>query len=319
MIHFSLHWSRFPSAETDRLREGIRRRVLPASFLYDSPAQSGRYLAYHRAFSPSVIDGEVEAMYDAASRSATDRIRAERFLHVSLGCGSGQKDRRISSHTRGRASYMPVDTSSTLVAESVLANRDVAASIDPWVMDLDADVSANDFGPAGTPRLFTAFGMVPNFDLERFGPRLSQWMRRDDRLLISFNLSPGRYDEAAPRIVSQYDNEPGRAWMWGALREIGLSRDDTELRIEGAEEARDGRVWRVEAWADIRRDVELPLPWGREAVAEGESLRVLISNRLTAEAAEAHLHAWGLDVETRWVSSSNEEGIWLCRRPHAAE
>jgi len=309
-----MHPSRYPDASRARLEDALAARILPGRFLYDSPVQAARWLAYHRAFSPSRTDDDVERMYDDAFAGAIVGWEGSPFTLVSLGSGGGRKDARLLERARGRAAYVPVDTSPALVVESMLTAGPHASRADPRVVDLEAELDATDFGDDATPRLFTAFGMVPNFELEAFGPRLAQWLRPRDRVLISFNLSPGTYTAAHERILRQYDNPESRAWLWGALRELGLSTRDAELRIGTRCLAADESVWRIEARADLRRDLTLPLPGRAFAMSDGESLRVLISNRFTVEAADAHLRRWGFEAEAHGVSMSNEEGVWRCRR-----
>lgn len=318
MIRIGLHPSRYPEPTERRLAGALQARVLPGRFLYDSPAQAGRWLAYHHAFSPSRTDTDVEAIYDAAFAATASRLPEAPIRHVSLGSGGGRKDRRMLAAVGGRATYVAIDTSPSLVAQSVLVAGDRARELDPRVMDLDADLGPDDFGPSDLPRLFTAFGMVPNFELDAFGPRLSRWLRPDDWLLISFNLSPGPFEEARGRILPQYDNPPGRAWMRGALLELGITESDASLEISARGLEEDGETWRIEAWASLSRDLALPMPWGTVALTAEERIRVLISNRLTAAAATRLLEGWGLEVVASWIAPSNEEGVWLTRKGSAS-
>ena len=312
MIRLSVHPSRYPDASTARLRGALEARVLPGRFLYDSPAQAGRWLAYHEAYSPSRTDRDVEARYDDAFRASVQHF-AGGFRVVGLGCGGGRKDARLLQTATGRASYAPIDTSPSLVVQSALEARDAASDLDPRVIDLESSVEGDAFGDPEEPRLFSAFGMIPNFELDEFGPRLGAWLRPDDFALISFNLSPGRFDEARDRILPQYDNEPGRAWMWGALNELGLFEADARLEVSARPVASSGEVWRIEAWCELERDARCPMPWGTVPFARGDRLRVLISNRLTVEAADHHLLEWGCAPVARWISESGEEGVWLVR------
>lgn len=313
MIHLSVHPSRYPEASTARLRQALESRRLPGRFLYDSPAQAGRWLAYHQAYSPSRTDRDVELRYDDAFR-ATARHFSGDLEVVGLGCGGGRKDARLLQSAEGRARYVPVDTSPSLVVQSALEAGTSASAMNPLVIDLESSMKPNPFGPRDVPRLFSAFGMIPNFELDDFGPRLAAWLRPEDLALLSFNLSPGRFDRARDRILPQYDNAPGRAWMWGALNELGLFEADARLEVSAQPMTPSGEVWRVEAWCRLERDARCPMPWGEVPLDRGDRLRVLISNRLTVEAAQNQLRAWHLAPISRWISASGEEGVWLVRR-----
>ncbi len=313
-MRLAVHPSQYPGPVRARLEKGLRELRLPGRFLYDSWAQANRWLAYHGAYSPSRIDSSTEAAYDAAYEAALDGMTPG-FRHVSLGCGGGTKDHRLLSAARPNVgTYMPIDTSPTLVVESALRNRTLVSAVDPWVMDLEEALSPEAFGSHEEPRLFTAFGMVPNFELADFGDRLRRWLRTGDRIAISFNLSPGPQPEAAPRIVPQYDNAPGRAWMTGALSELGLSVGAYELRFEARTLGTDGETWQVVAWADPHSGQAFQLPHQRIEWPAGRPLRVLISNRLTARAARAALEAWDLAIEWERVDALEEEGVWVARR-----
>ena len=194
--------------------------------LYRSPAQAERWLAYHRAYSPSRADGAVRALYGEAFAEAARRYAGQPLRYVSLGCGGGVKDRQFlearlearlevplehrmagSAPTPAdpleeprRTAYLPLDASPALVMEAALEVRGAFPElpIHPLVADLSAEPGlAGWLGGTGlrdgASTLATCFGMLPNLDPETFPVYLFRLLAAGDRLLVSANLSPSGY------------------------------------------------------------------------------------------------------------------------------
>src|SRR5918996_1606927 len=114
----TVHESEFPEANAALLREGLRARSLSQKFLYQSPAQTARWLALHRAYSPAISDPDCLRIYAEAFAAAASASREPISHVVSLGCGGGQKDVRLLLALRGAGRtviYTPADTSVAMV------------------------------------------------------------------------------------------------------------------------------------------------------------------------------------------------------------
>lgn len=301
------HPSQYPGAARERLIARLRAGELPARFLYDSPAQAARWLAYHAAWSPSRTDRALLDLYHRQLGAALARMH-ERLGYVGVGCGGGTKDALFLRQAGGRvASATVADTSPSLVLEA-LAQSPGARGL---VVDLEAQPERAAF-TGGLPTVWTAFGMVPNLDAPAFLRWLARVMGPDDLALVSANLHPESYPTAAKAILPQYDNPPARSWYRGALAELGLAAIDPEVRAEPLTPG--GEAWRVVVEAAIDRpavvpafDVEIPL----EA---GTRLRVFFSNRFTPTAFESGLAEAGLLPLERALFEGAQEGIWTVRR-----
>src|SRR5262249_61162459 len=91
-VTLTVHDSQYPDRMAEQLRCGLRTRKLPGKFLYESPAQAQRWLAYHQAYSPSRTEPELLALYDQALQVALQALTPSALHYVSLGCGGCTKD-----------------------------------------------------------------------------------------------------------------------------------------------------------------------------------------------------------------------------------
>lgn len=316
-VNVAIHPSQFPENVRRDLLESLRLRQVNHKFHYDSIKQTQKWLALHQAHSPSRYDAECLAIYDRSFEGIVKQIRSRRVHLVGLGCGGGQKDTRLLNVLRSVAKdafYTPVDVSTAMV---LVARRTVSTVIDdqhcfPFVCDLaTADDLSNEFA-ARVPeveRLFTFFGMIPNFEPENILPKLARLIRPVDRMLFSANLAPGPdYLEGIRRILPQYDNQETREWLITFLLDLGIERNDGGIvfSIEG-----DQRLRRVEARFNFTRPREISVDSERFSFAAGESIRLFFSYRYTPGLVRHVLTEHGLHVEDQWVAASEEEGVFL--------
>ena len=61
-VTLTLHDSQYPARTAEQLCQGLYARKLPGKFLYESPAQAQRWLAYHQAYSPSRTELALQAL-----------------------------------------------------------------------------------------------------------------------------------------------------------------------------------------------------------------------------------------------------------------
>ena len=228
-----VHHSQFPHAVQRQLLDGLRLGQVPPKFLYDSDRQTQKWLAVHRAHSPSRTDAGVQSIYDRAFDESLGQAADEAVCLVGLGCGGGQKDTRYlaklkSIHTI--VDYVPCDVSQamTRVAREAAAAELPLERIHPLVCDL---ANAPDLGQVldtivspETKRVFTFFGMIPNLEPDVILPRLAELLLEGDQLLLSANLAPGDdYRGSVEVVLPQYDNAETRDWLLSFLVDLGVS------------------------------------------------------------------------------------------------
>jgi uncharacterized SAM-dependent methyltransferase len=321
LVNVAIHSSQFPEKVRRDLLDSLRARAVNHKFHYDSVKQTQKWLALHQVHSPSRNDADCAATYDRAFEAAAAQIDSKEVHLIGLGCGGGQKDTRLLRLLKARnkqAFYTPCDVSTAMV----LTAREAALSVlsadrcSPVVCDLPAvDDLPMTFATRNSQhatRLISFFGMIPNFEPDQILPKLASMVGSQDWLLFSANLAPGKdYDAGVRKILPQYDNPLTRDWLSTFLFDLGVEPSDGELQfaIEDVE-----MLKRVVAHFHFQRSRAILVDSERFQFAVGDSIRLFFSYRYTPELVESHLRQHGLSVTDQWVTQSEEEGVFLCRR-----
>jgi len=319
-----IHPSQFPDAVRRDLLASLRSRAVNHKFHYDSFKQTQKWLALHQAYSPSRTDADCAATYDASFSGAANQLQAAAIHLVGLGCGGGQKDTRLLrllQQAGKRVSYTPSDVGTAMV----LVARDAAlvvipdADCHPLVCDLaTADnlaVVLDDSTKSGEARLITFFGMIPNFEPQLILPRLASLLRPGDHLLFSANLAPGAdYAAGVKRILPLYDNQLTRDWLMTFLLDLGVETTDGELRFTIEDDAAGQGLKRITARFHFARQRRVEVEGETFEFKPGESIRLFFSYRHTPQLVRSLLGDHGIQVLDQWITKSEEEGVFLCRR-----
>jgi uncharacterized SAM-dependent methyltransferase len=320
-VNVAIDPSQFPKKVRADLVESLRTRAVNHKFHYDSVKQTQKWLALHQAHSPSRNDTDCAAIYDAGFQAAAARVQSKAVHVIGLGCGGGQKDMRLLRLLKENGKeifYTPCDVSTAMV----LTAREAALAVVPpeQCFPLVCDLAGVDDLPAifGTrtthhaPRLTTFFGMIPNFEPEMILPKLASLVGAKDELLFSANLAPGKdYEAGVKKILPQYDNALTRDWLLAFLFDLGVEPRDGELRF--AIEDKRG-LKRIVARFHFTHSRALMVEEERFEFKAGESIRLFFSYRYTPELVRQVLARYGLEVVEQWVTRSEEEGVFLCRR-----
>jgi uncharacterized SAM-dependent methyltransferase len=322
-VTLTFHDSQYPARIAEQLCAGLRARTLPGKFLYDSPAQAQRWLAYHQAYSPSRTEAALLALYQQAFQAALQALSPSALHYVSLGCGGGNKDALFLQQAAlccPAVVFTPMDTSAALVVETLLRLQSAGPGLTtaPLVVDLAA-------APALTPwlaqhettahqRLLACFGMLPNFPYQTFLPYVRSLMRPGDMLLLSANLSPGLYVDAVARILPQYDNPLAHAWYAGLLDSLGFAASQIQLAVSPHLLRADGHIWQIRATATVQQALQLSVYDEMFRFTAGDTLEVFFSNRFTPQVMPEVLAEAGLRLSHTWLFDSQEEAIYLCTR-----
>ncbi len=315
-----IHASQFPESVRRDLLASLRTRRVNHKFHYDSVKQTQKWLALHQAYSPTRNDADCRAGYSQAFKAAAEMVKSKKVHVIGLGCGGGQKDTGLLKllMTRGReVFYTPCDVSTAMV---LVARRAALAVVPeqkcfPFVCDLatadDLPVALAGRSEAKTARLFTFFGMIPNFEPQSILPRLASLVRSKDFLLFSANLAPGRdYAAGMKKILPQYDNPFTRDWLMTFLLDLGVGGNAGELRFSVA----DGPLGLKRIAADFRfaRRCRIEVEKVLFNFHPGETIRLFFSYRYTSERVCQVLARYGLEVHGQWITRSEEEGVFLC-------
>jgi uncharacterized SAM-dependent methyltransferase len=203
----------------------------------------------------------------------------------------------------------------------VLTARNTALAVVPAnnCFPLVCDLATADDLPKALPprrpkesRLFTFFGMIPNFEPQVILPRLARLLSPADLLLFSANLAPGTDYAAGMKIIlPQYDNALTRDWLMTFLRDLGMADSGGKLRFS-IETVR--TLKRIVADFVFVRTRRVQLYGERFRFERGDSVRLFFSYRYTPVLARSILARHGLRVLESWMTRSGEEGVFLCGR-----
>lgn len=322
IANVAIHASQFPEAVRHDLLESLRRRRVNPKLHYDSVKQIQKWLALHQRHSPSRNDADCTATYVRCFAAVASQVKARRIHLIGLGCGSGQKDTRLLELLKARGKevvYSPCDVSTAMVllarqaALAVLPERNCF----PFVCDLaSAKELPTAFAQSHTSRaarIITFFGVIPNFEPRAILPNLASLLRPADRLLFSANLAPGNnYAAGMRRILPQYDNPLTRDWLMTFLLDLGVARTDGHLRF--SIEPGGFGLKRVVARFHFTRPRRIEIEREPFVFHVGESIQLFFSYRYTPARLQTVLRQHGLAIREQWITKSEEEGVFLCRR-----
>jgi L-histidine Nalpha-methyltransferase len=314
----TIHSSQFPESVRRDLLASLRQRRVNHKFHYDSIKQTRKWLALHEAHSPARTDRNCLDTYDLAFAETARIIKSQSVHVIGLGCGGGQKDTRLLQLLKkpGREiSYTPSDVSvaMTLVAREAALKVVPEKSCFPFVCDLATAADLSGLLATRHPSLVTFFGMIPNFEPRMILPKLASLVRPKDFLLFSANLAPGKnYAAGVKKVLPQYDNGPTRAWLMAFLLDLGVEQRDGRLKF--TIETGDHGLKRIVARFHFARVCRIEIEDQTFDFAAGESIQLFFSYRYTSQRVRKILTSHGLEVLGQWITRSEEEGVFLCRR-----
>ena len=322
----TIHSSQFPENVRRDLIESLRTGEVNHKFHYDSVKQTQKWLALHQTYSPSRTDPDCAAIYDRGFEAAANRVEGNPVHLIGLGCGGGQKDTRLLKLLKQKGKeffYTPSDVSTAMVLVAREAAIEVVPEENcyPLVCDL---ASAQDLPevlkktPAAEAlRIITFFGMIPNFEPEVLLPKLTALLRSEDLLLFSANLAPGAdYGLGIQKILPLYDNALTRNWLITFLLDLGVEPQDGEISLRIEDDRRNAGLKRVAAYFGFSREREISIDEHRFRFGPEKAIRLFFSYRHTPDNVRSLLEDYGINVVDEWISTSREEGVFLCKRAH---
>lgn len=309
----TFHHSTFPDTIRRKVAEGISRRRLPPSLLYESIGQTSRWLKYAKAWSPIHRNDEVHLLYQTVYRSVLEGRSNDEFQYVALGCGDGLKDTTFleladSLHKRSKVSLIDVSPSLTLGASQRLS----AWQPQLHVADLESEPRLSDLEEALTEQeaVISCLGMLPTLGHQMLLPYLVSILKQDDRLILSANLSPSESVKDKAAILSQYDNSEALQWYTGALLELGLERNDFSLECAVKSFENNSGVYHLVTYAKINQNLTISVYGDAFPIKEGERIEVFRSERWIPSELRAHFNGLGLELISGHESTDNHEGVY---------
>jgi hypothetical protein len=324
LANVAIHPSQFPAQVRRDLQACLRTRQVNHKFHYDSVKQAQQWLALHEIYSPSRNDPDCQAVYQRSYEALSLRLKTKRVHLIGLGCGGGQKDCRLLRLLTKRCRdlyYTPLDVSSALV----LIARQAALKIIPGrncfpiVCDIglaeDLPEVLETYCAQTAVRVFTFFGMIPNFESRRILPKLASLIRPSDLLLFSANLSPGvDYAAGLQRILPLYDNAPTRDWLMSFLLDRGVEANDGALQFLIEDDPSGTGLKRIAADFFFSTKRNLEVAQKQFLFRPGDSIRLFFSYRHTSRLIRSLFGEVGLEVVVEKITKSEEEGVFLALR-----
>jgi hypothetical protein len=312
-----------------RAEEQARKRAdclfqaeIDHAFHYAGVKQAELWLEVHRLHAPMFANPSFETIYRELFSDLARHWTGQSLHVIGLGSGGGQKEAWLLEALRREACplrYTPLDVSPELALLSAeVAAHQVNTEILPVVGDLAMLPEFKtwlDRYPKEELRLFTAFGLTPNFPPHQLFSGLREALRKQDQLLLSANLAPLTDDDdtelayraACERIRFQYDNPETRRWLRQILIDWGIAEYLSEPYF-GLEtlEGVDGFFARSH-WLK-----ETNFVWeGQSFQAQpGETLRLFFSLRFTPKRLTQCLSMYGLKLQEGRITSCGQEGVW---------
>lgn len=301
-------------------RESLTTGQVHHTFHYQSLQQSRLWLDVFRKHSPVVQDGATFDLYQQLAETVAAQKIAPRLHVISLGCGDGRKDHQLVRALQEQGTevvWSPQDVSPSLVSESLRpVDLPALSALYPMVGDLAAMTDLKtllDTFAVDAPRLFTFYGLVPNFEPSFLRTFWADLLRPQDHLLVSANLAPaadesrGCYFTATESILPQYNNLETKRWLTAVLQDWGVSDKlgNYRMRLEAREE-----LLRFVAVMDWLASEEFPWEGETLRVRAGENLRLFFSVRYTPARFLQLAQDAGLQPQSEIVSPSREEGVW---------
>ena len=289
--------------ETERA-DCIRQRSIAAKFHYETDRQASLWLNAHNRLARSK---EMIRPYDEAAKALTPEWTYPDGALIALGCGGGEKEIGILNALPKGTRFVPTDVSKPLALKTAHAAAEVNPSwvVMPLVFDLALADNLLEFIDqyVGPKRIFTFFGIIPNFSPSLILPRLRILLRPEDRLLLSANLAPNGMDP----ILPQYDNDITREWLAEFPMKHGAGQGDMKFTVESS-----GYLQRIVAHYHFSESCVMEANGEFFEFQSGNSLQLFVSYRYTVESLRDTLEQYGISIEDAFLTSNGEEGVFIC-------
>jgi L-histidine Nalpha-methyltransferase len=304
-----------------RRRASLKDGAIDHIFHYQGVKQSQLWLEVHRRHAPGSTDSSFEDTFRRLFEETARNLEGKPLHVIALGPGGGEKEAWLLeqlSAANCSLRYTPIDAGLELALLSAeVATPIVGAEIHPIVGDLSLIKELPDWlnrFPSDETRVYTAFGLSPNFLPSWLFSSMAAALRDEDVLLLSANLAPTNnpdcedsYLKGCETILSQYDNAETVRWLTQVLIDWGI-RDllsPPRFHIRTFENVL-GFCLESEWLNSTEFDWENE-PFFAQA---GQKLRLFFSLRYTPAHLSIALSKDGLQLENGLVSPCGQEGVW---------
>jgi len=320
--------SQFPARQREDLYRSLRHKRIENKQHYETVKQVQKWVALHKAYSPSRTRPDCEALFNHCFEAACCSAVSGRYVHVvGLGSGDGTKEQRFIHMLKesGReVFYSPVDVGLPMVLEArETALKEITADrCAPIICDLanepallaalDEVLSTLGSLPKEVIRVFTFFGMLPGFSPSEILPRLHTLLRREEGVLLSANLIPPPGLEAMrSQVLPLYDNYLTKAWLLTFLQDLGVDTTPGQAEFVVEEDKLEPGLLRIAAYFKFNSECEITVNDMTAGFAAGDAIRLFQSYRYTLGQLQTTLLRYGFTIRQRWVTEAQDEAVLL--------
>jgi L-histidine N-alpha-methyltransferase len=293
-----VHPSQAPAQVEAARAQSIGERSIASKFLYETPRQAELWLKLHEQFTPPA---DLARTYRQAAEALAAQWPHANGTLIALGCGGGEKDLGVLKTLPANTRFIPTDVSEPLVLKAAKSVADAT----PLVFDLATAKGLLGFldQHTGPNRIFTFFGILPNFPPNEILPQLRTLLKPEDRLLLSANLAPNGIKPVLP----QYDNAPTREWLAEFPRAHGAGEGEVKITLET-----DGPLERIAAHFHFTEPCVMSANGEPFDFQPGDVLRLFVSYRYTLQSLTETMTPHDIVIEDTFLSANGEEGVFLC-------
>jgi len=303
-------------------RKSLQEGKIHHGFHYQGAKQAELWLEVHRKHAPLSRRSDFIEIFHRLSSRVAEGLAGKSVHVIGLGPGGGEKEAWLLAALHAHKCalrYTPIDTSLELALLSAeTATPHVGGKTFPIAGDLSllTELRARlECFPAEEVRVFTAYGIAPNFaPAELFGG-LQSVLRPQDLLLLSANLAPGAsadvldadYHFSCKQLLPQYDNPETTRWLSQILVDWGISKELSEpcFEIEHI-----GEIKGLFAHCEWLKDSSFLWEGAPFTARAGDKVRLFFSLRYTPDRLKKTLEAHGMNLRDGQITSCGQEGVW---------
>lgn len=318
-IHF--HSSSSPEKVLKKQLRFLKKGIIDPSLHYHSLNQAKAWSRVFQKHCPVVHRTSFQRVYRDIFKEISLPINKKIHL-IGLGCGVGTKEELLAKTLFQKGAlldrFTAVDVSADLCLTSMNRLKKWTHLIpQSWVMDLDfiQDFRKSlDRCSVSERRLYTFFGLVPNFEPQKVLRLFRKLLRPQDRLLVSAHLNPvDNRDESDSeagmmKILPQYQNRETKRWLELFFNENEWDRSFlSELKF---------KIQSNQQYHSILVESQILKSFTNKSFGKGFTLKkgmkinVFESRRWTPMGFEKWVSQEGFKILNRKVTPCREEGVW---------
>lgn len=317
--------SAFPHQMEKVMQMALEQKSIPPALLYKSDYQAMRWMALHKAYSPTHQSRNVLDLYSQAFKSLGGYVRDNPYVLTSIGCGGGFKEEEFFKTSPALPDACRLLDISPWLATTSWFNIRKFLTPKAHVIDIENLVQIPGFvgdvmNSQNLRQVHFFFGMLPNIAPETAWNLLNGWTKPGDIVVLSANLaSQSEWTAGLPGILPQYDNHLTRLWISAFLENLGIFHyhDKMDFHLRESQFC-DQKLISICASAklDDIHTIEFP---GIKPVTwlENSEIHLFSSTRYSSNAIIQLSDRFSFSLLNSFIDPGEEEGVFILERRKA--